>query len=184
MVEKKLVLESIDEIVDALDIVSEDMDAYLDSQTGDVKLVSQLDLDLLELDADDEDIPDWQKDCSVQTKAIMENEGGRFLKLPDAFERHDWEIMKSFAVTRTDDKVSMALEAAIHRSGAFARFKAVIASMHLTAEWYQFRKEVLSKIAFAWCDENDVNVVGHIKETIDYYEVDEEENNDSNRSAI
>jgi hypothetical protein len=86
------------DIVDALQMQTENSFAFLDTDSGEVKHVSK-DLMSAAEDGEDEDmaddLPDWQKPEWETVLQIVS--GDRFLRLPIRFEIHEWSIMEDFA---------------------------------------------------------------------------------------
>lgn len=147
----------LDEIVDSLEIVSTDIDAYFDTHTGEVAMVTEMERNLANLsnEDDNDETPDYQERSTIKLKQILENQE-RFLKLPDSFEIHEWNIMKEFAESLEDSKLKSKLSNSLHGSGAFRQFKSLLAECNLLDEWFKFRREHLKEIALEWCEENGI----------------------------
>src|ERR1017187_6376897 len=81
------------DIVDALEMVSDEFLSFLDLDTGEVETVHRELLGRAEECADDEepDLPAWQDEEWEVAKRIVFSD--RFRKLPTKFEVHQWAIM-------------------------------------------------------------------------------------------
>jgi hypothetical protein len=144
------------DIVDALEMLSEDSLSFVDLDTGQVETVS---IELLgeaeESDEDEElDLPAWQQPEWELAKRIAYSD--RFVRLPRKFDVNDWSIMEDFANSVSSERISEELSNAIHGPGAFRYFKDTIRRHRIEKDWYAFRTEALAEIARDWCDENDV----------------------------
>ena len=145
------------DIVDALEMQSDDSLSFVDLDTGQVETVSR---ELLgqaeEGDEDDEepDLPKWQIPEWELAKRIVDSD--RFVRLPDKFHVHEWSIMQDFANSVSSGKISEDLLNAIHGSGAFRNFKDTLRRHRIEKAWFAFRSEALAEIARDWCKENQV----------------------------
>lgn len=82
-----------------------------------------------------------------------------YIALPSKYDRHDYQIMKSFIFTIEDEKTSKILLQAISRRGAFRNFKDLIYYFEIVDEWYKFQQETYKKIALDWCHCNNITWV-------------------------
>ena len=145
------VVVSLREVVDALDMQSEEWTVYLNAATGKIVTISDEDRRFAEEDVDPEELPAWQRDELPEIRESLQAlEDGRLLALPDKFEIHEWDIMRRFADCREDQKQQEDLAAAIHGSGAFRRFHDCVRRLQVQEEWYRFRDETLQQIAKDW----------------------------------
>ena len=76
-----------------------------------------------------------------------ELESDAYLALPGKFEIHEWSIMDRFARSLEDNEQSAKLDRAIHRTGAFGRFRDELDELGLRDAWYRFRDDALTEIA-------------------------------------
>ena len=146
------------DIVDALEMQSDDSLSFLDLDTGQVETVSRELLGKAEEADEDEDealdLPEWQQPEWELAKRIVSSD--RFLRLPDKFHVHEWSIMQDFANSVSSEKISADLLNAIHGSGAFRNFKDTLRRHRIEKQWYAFRSEALAEIARDWCEENQL----------------------------
>ena len=144
------------DIVDALEMQSDEFASFLDLDSGQVETVS---LDLLrkaeESDDDEEpDLPAWQMPEWKTAKRIITTR--RFLKLPTKFDVHEWSIMRDFADSLASEKIGEELLNALHGAGAFRYFKDTLRRRRMEPAWFAFRDEALTQIARDWCEENQI----------------------------
>jgi hypothetical protein len=82
---------SIAEVVDALEMASDEMSSYVNRATGQVVTVSHEDLRLAEEDPRS-DMPAWQQDAVAEARRILESDD--WLELPNKCDIHEWQMMK------------------------------------------------------------------------------------------
>jgi hypothetical protein len=141
---------SLREIISALEAASDDCSSYLDPETGEIIVVTEDDIALVEEGG--EEIPTWQREMMPKIRAALE--GGRWLELPDRFDIHEWSIMEGFSRIQNIERIRSELLDAIHGAGAFRAFRSAIRRLGLEESWYQFRDEALAEIARSWLEEH------------------------------
>jgi len=150
------VIVKLDAIVEAMD-QPEDWEAFLDPETGEIITVTREDRDYFEDEAMRvEDLQDWERESFEHARRALDSD--RMLPLPDKFEIHEWAIMRRFALAQAGP-VLRELEHAIHGSGAFRHFRAVIDRLGLREAWYQYRDEAVKQIARDWLDSHGIRYV-------------------------
>jgi hypothetical protein len=145
----------LDDLIDALEEQSDSLFSFLDSQTGEVFLISEESLALTE--ADPETIamlPDWQKEEAV--RAVLIETTDRYLSLPDRFDINERDIMNEFAHEVKQDDIRTALLRAVQDNHPFRRFKEQIANRNLWDDWNRFRRHAFSEIIRDWSEENGI----------------------------
>ncbi len=70
---------SLREVIEAMEITSEDCISYLDPETGEIITVTEEERHLAE-DESLEDVPEWQREMLPKIRAALESD--RFLELP------------------------------------------------------------------------------------------------------
>jgi hypothetical protein len=146
------------EMVDALEMQSEETRVYLDPVTGKFVEISDDDLALAEdEDLDPEELPQWQRDSLPEVRAAVQAlEEGRLLAVPDKFEIHEWDILRRFANGREDQRQRDELLNAIHGRGAFRMFRDCVQRLGIEPEWHQFRQTRLEAIAKDWLEAHQI----------------------------
>jgi hypothetical protein len=141
------------DIVDALEMQFDEQKSFLNLETGEVETIS---LDLLreaeEAESEDEklDIPKWQEpEWEIAKRIVFHDE--QFERLPTKYDVHEWDIMRRFADSVQDRRISDELQEAIHGAGAFRMFKSVVRRHRIEEQWYAFRDDALAEIAGDWC---------------------------------
>ena len=145
------------DIVDALEMVSDEFLSFLDLDTGEVETVHRELLGRAEECADDEepDLPAWQDEEWEVAKRIVLSD--RFRKLPTKSEVHQWAIMRDFADSVKSERIGEELSNSLHGKGAFRYFKDTLRRHRgLESAWFEFRSEALAEMARDWCEENHV----------------------------
>jgi hypothetical protein len=112
---------------------------FLDTETGDVILVSEM------FD---------QVEAGRQLAEIDEAEPGRYLQVPRADSREGYDDMQDFIATVSDEHLQELLGVAIQGRGAFRRFKDVLARHPAEQErWFDFQAARLDARAREWLAE-------------------------------
>jgi hypothetical protein len=151
---------SLDELIDALEEVSESQFGFLDRETGEIYFVSQDALSLSEAESESESesesdsifpLADWQKEEVELARRIQSSD--RYLALPGRWEVNEWNIMAEFCdqITRADIRARFA--DSIRGRGAFRRFKDQLGHFGLWDQWNKFRRHAFGEIMREWCEE-------------------------------
>ena len=146
----------LNDIVEALQMQTEDSFAFLDADSGTVEHVSK-DLMSAAEDGEDEDmaddLPDWQKpEWEIVLRIVSAD---RFLRLPTSFEIHEWSIMQDFANSVQSRRIGDELDDALHGSGAFRNFRATLRRHGIESDWDRFLGDELRQIAIDWCEKHE-----------------------------
>jgi hypothetical protein len=144
-------------IIEALELADDSISCFLDVETGEVYSITEEEFDLAE-DAQTgfEDLPDWQRQTVELARIIQQNEGKRYLALPDKFDVHEWAIMDAFSESPRVARVRNDLHRAIRGAGAFRLFKHLLTEYNLWDPWNQFKETELRQIAMQWCEEHGI----------------------------
>jgi len=171
------------DLADALDMVSSEMKAYLDLETGEVLYVS--DDAWRELETVQESMPEevWQASDEEQEAAFkaaleeydplsveeeeLENAhaveqglGARFVELPEADTQASYRDMEAFVDTVTSPRLRQRLDTAIRGRGAFRRFKDELYDEPSEQErWYAFKSDRLRERIREWLVDERIELV-------------------------
>ena len=126
------------DVIDGIDMVSEDSTCYLDRETGEVLFISEIadyDDDILEL---------------------LEEGSDRFIEFPSQWDRNDYQTMVDFIESLPQRKEQNLLAISINGSGAFRRFKYTASELGLLDDWYRFLNNAHRELAIEWCEDNEI----------------------------
>ena len=141
------------DIVDVLDGASEESEAFVDLESGEIIHITED--DRRELDADDwASVPEWQREHLATIRELLGTE--RLAKLPGSYDIHEWSIMERFCGTVANQIARQQLFDSIHGTGAFRMFHNTLEQFRLKEEWYAYRQSALEEIAREWLDENGI----------------------------
>lgn len=146
---------SLKDIVDALEMQSDEDFYFLDRQTGKVEFVSREVLGIAENGGTIDDVLEWQEEQFEVAEARLAD-WDRFEKLPTKHDIHEWEIMREFAESVEPERLSDELQNAIRGAGAFRYFKDTLRRYRREQDWYAFRAAALRQIAIDWCEQNGI----------------------------
>lgn len=136
---RRKVAVDLEELRFAMEDASYDHGYFLDTETGEVILVSEL------LDDDD---------ARQQLSDIDEAEPGRYLEVPRADSREGYADMQDFIDRVSDERLHELLDVAIQGRGAFGRFKDVLARHPAERQhWFDFQTSRLEARAREWLAE-------------------------------
>ena len=125
------------ELLDALEIDSEEQVTKLDLQSGCVVTVDCSLLSAVE-EGDEEalvDLPDWQQPELKIAQLIAVDSGERFVDAPDKFDFHEYRQMERFIGTVKARNMSEQLRRAIKDKGAFRYFKDNANRLGILKDW-------------------------------------------------
>jgi hypothetical protein len=145
------VVVSLRDIIDAIESQSNESDAYLNPETGEIIFVTEDERALVEEGGSDEDLPQWQRESLPKVREALESD--KLLTLPDRIEVHEWAIMERFSLEQ-NDRARKVLFGAIHGSGAFRHFRSAVERLGLLDAWYRYREQAIQQIARDWLEEH------------------------------
>src|ERR1700694_5898322 len=129
----------LDVIIEGLAMGDDFVSCYQDVETGEVLSITEEECDLAE-DPQTviEDLPNWQREALKLARNIQEQEGKRYLALPDKFDVHEWAIMDRFSETLRDAQIRNDFHGGIRGEGAFRLFKRLLTEYNLWDAWNRF----------------------------------------------
>lgn len=128
------------DIIDGIDMVSEDSTCYLDTETGELIYISEF----ADNDYDDDILE------------LIDEGSDRFLSLPSQWDRNDYSTMERFIESLPPGKEQNLLATSINGSGAFRRFKYTASELGLLDDWYRFLNNAHRELAIEWCEDNEI----------------------------
>jgi hypothetical protein len=172
------VIVSLRDMVDELQTLSHESNAYLKKSTGKVITVRDDDFDFVrsmdeifdeyEENSEDGDEVESNNDSSgysdletefyqdVKNVMLFDDD---YLKLPTKFDIHEYEIMERFGLSIPNEKISNTLLSKIRGSGAFRRFRDTIYQYGIEEEWFKYRDEAYKEIAISWLENHGFDYV-------------------------
>jgi hypothetical protein len=145
---------SLRDIVDELEMLSEERTVFLNKRTGELIALSEEELSAAEDGTDPADFPEWQQELIEKAREVVASLD--YLHLPSKFDINEYHIMEEFCHSLEDPTASDALLHAIRGRGAFRRFKDHIRFLGVEEDWYRFRTTALEAIAISWLEENQI----------------------------
>jgi hypothetical protein len=142
---------SVLEVVDALELASDEMSSFVNTSTGEVRTVTHEDLQLAE-DEDDPSAPDWQRQAVEDARAVINSD--EWIELPSKFDIHEWEIMDRFSLSLSNDEAMSELRGSLRGPGAFRHFKATVRRLDLEDAWFAYKRRTLEAMAKSWISDH------------------------------
>jgi hypothetical protein len=151
---------SLSQVVEALELASDEMSWFVHNQTGQVVMVSHEVMRLAEGDGEP-DLLDWQEEELRVARDVLKSTD--WLGLPSKFDVHEWEIMNRFAQSVAVPAQREEVLAAIHGSGAFRQFKSTIRRLRLEDAWFSFRDSAFEEMAKSWLEDHSFEIDGDVQ---------------------
>ena len=142
---------SLRDVVEALDLQSDELSSYLDPNSGEIVTFNEEQAGIAER-GDWGNAPDWMRELLPKIKRALED--GRMLPLPDRAHIDEWRMMQDFADQQEDCHCKVALSDAVHGSGAFRLFRRTIEQLGIEQQWYRYRDKAYERVARDWLEEN------------------------------
>ena len=145
------------DIVNALEIQSDESEAFLHIPTGKIITTFEHD-DYLDPDSDDEsesELQDWQREIREE-RLHLDNNRGEYLTLPSKYDINEWSVMEDFVQQLSNAVHREVLTDAIHGKGAFSRFKQKAEQYGILSDWYKFLQAHYVTVAKEWAEANSV----------------------------
>ena len=142
------------DVVEALEMIGDEVSAYACRATGEVRLVTQDHQLQAESGADTSDFPEWEREAVREAREVLDSDD--WISLPAKWDIHEWEIMADFARSLANDAHRTELLDAIHGSGAFRRFKVAVRGLGIERRWTAYREQAFEDIARSWLEAHDL----------------------------
>lgn len=142
---------SLKEVIDALDLQSDELTSYLDPETGEIITFNEEEAGIAR-SGEWERQPEWMRESLPKIKRALEDD--RMIELPDRAHIDEWRMMRDFAEAQDSRKATSELLDAIQGSGAFRSFKRAIERLDLEQAWYKYRETAFERVARNWLAEH------------------------------
>jgi len=140
------------DIIEALEMQSEESRHFLNVKTGEVVNVSSEALLLAEEGEEYDHLPVWQHDEVKSAYDIVDNLED-YQDLPNRFDINEYHMMERFCYQQSEPKSQNQLLKAIQGKGAFRRFKDTAAYLGILDQWYDFKDACYKEIAIKFCED-------------------------------
>lgn len=147
---------NLEEIIEGMEMQSEENRSFLNLKTGEVVFVSQEVLMIAEDDEEHENLPEWQQDELEIAKTLVFTID-EYASLPSSFEINEYNMMKDFCYSLSDQQKRDLLLNSIHGKGAFRRFKDKIHQLEISDQWYALREQKYKEIAIEFCESKNLD---------------------------
>jgi hypothetical protein len=148
------------DLVDTLKLRTAEHAAYINRQTGrviimDAVLVRAAKSQRLE----GEELGDSSNLPLEQARAIVADQGKRFIPAPKPADFPEYTAMQGFISALADRTVAFELAQATKARGAFRQFKAALTHYGLRDAWSEYRHRALVDFALHWAQKNQLTCV-------------------------
>lgn len=107
-------------------------------------------------DYDGSDLPEWQRKEVETARALLADDGTRFIDPPSRDAHDEFCTMREFAEQRPDESVASDLLKQLGGRGSFRRFREAIFEHRIEDQWRTFQDEQERELLIAWCRDNNV----------------------------
>jgi len=108
-------------------------------------------------DYDGGDLPDWQRREVETARALLADDGTRFINPPHRDTHDEFEVMREFAEQWPDEAVALDLLKQLGGHGSFRRFREAVFEHRIEDHWRTFKDKGQRDLLVAWCRENGVD---------------------------
>lgn len=144
---------SLRDIVQALDLQSDELHSCLDPNTGEIITFNDEEISIVQR-GNWESAPAWMQELLPKIKRALEDD--RILELPDRAHIDEWRMMQDFALDEEQCHCRSELESAVHGEGAFRRFRDTIRRLGVEDKWLRYREVEYERVAREWLEENKI----------------------------
>ncbi len=145
------------EIAESMACQSENIQAYLNRETGKIEMLNEeLLTELADTDNPEDTLDMYGGDEKDGELAHAIEHGQKWLALPSKLDINDYRIMENFCGTQQNSDLRNMLQKAIHGRSAFRKFRATVVQAGLLETWYAFKNDAYLEIARDWCEENRI----------------------------
>jgi len=144
---------SLRDVVEALDLQSDELHSCLDPDTGEIITFNGEEIGIVQR-GNWETAPAWMQEQLPKIKRALEDD--RMLNLPDRAHIDEWRMMQTFALQEEQCRCRSELESAVHGTGAFRSFRDAIRQFGLEEKWFRYREAEYERVAREWLEENKI----------------------------
>lgn len=148
-----MAIVSLRDVVEALDLQSEELRSYLDPVTGEVITFNLEEAEIAER-GEWERAPEWMKPSLPKIKRALKD--NHLLALPDRIHIDEWRMMQDFVSRDELCQCRAELESTVHGEAAFSRFKDAVRRLGLEDEWFRYREAEYARVAREWLEQNKI----------------------------
>lgn len=144
------------DVVDALELNSDESRSFLNMKTGEVVTLTTEDIAMASLGGNIDDMPKWQR-YFIQIARDIENNVDTYVELPGKYEINEYGIMERFCYS-LPESISDKLCALITGKGAFRRFKDSLERYRLEDRWKAYHENALKELALSWIKDHNLEI--------------------------
>ena len=146
---------SLRDVAGELTLLNNEVTGYINVKTGEMLILTDDEIRALENGTEDRFYGPWMTEEMLQkVREVLKSDD--YIELPSSFDINDYQIMERFCLTRKNEALRDELLDAIHRKGAFRRFRSIISREDIEDDWYRFRDEKLKEIAANFLEAHDI----------------------------
>ena len=149
---------------------SEELQYWLDKQTGELILISE-DMEAWATSDDDTDeVPEWAREGVEQARRVLRaigeletgeesEEADRFLSIPTIDSHEGYRTMEEFVETVKNPRLQVSLVRALQGGKPFRRFKAALSEYPAQREeWFAFENQRVRETIKEWAEAEGIEL--------------------------
>lgn len=144
---------SLRDVVEAMDLVSDELRSCLDPETGEI-ITFNREEERIAATGEWSNAPAWMHESLPKVKRALEE--GRTLPLPDRAHIDEWRMMQDFATEQEQCRCHPELVSATQGPGAFRHFRDTIRRLGMEEAWHQYRDAAFVRLAKGWLERNKI----------------------------
>lgn len=144
------------EIIEGMEMQSEENRSFLNLETGEIVNVSQEVLTIADDEEEYGELPEWQQDELEMAKAIVFTIN-EYESLPSDFDINEYSMMEDFCDSLSNEQNRDILINSIYGRGAFRRFKDKVHHLEISDQWYAFRDQKYTEIAIEFYESKNLD---------------------------
>lgn len=145
----------LENIIEGMEMQSEENRSYINLKTGEIVYVSREALLIAEDEEEYEHLSKWQQEEVEIAIEIVEG-FNKFASLPSSFNINEYDMMEDFCYSLSDYKKRDLL---LDAKGAFRRFKDNVNRLGISDQWYDYRDEKYKEIAIEFCKSKNIDYI-------------------------
>lgn len=159
----------IEALASAMEMSFDELDRYLDMETGEVIMVSDVEKRLAFQIVEAEEAPgntsksvrdlssfsEYEREAIQIAINIVDNPE-RYKLLPKMTTSEKYDIMEAFCYQVKSERDREVLLGAIQGKGAFGRFREALLRLEIEQDWFAYQSAETIKYAIEWCEKNKV----------------------------
>ncbi len=147
---------SLDDFIDAIQIMPHECESYVNKTTGEVLVFSDETIRAIEEEHDIDQFSEWEQKEIKRAEAFFDDKTAESIFIPNNARVRDYNLMEEYCYGIRDNRFRNRLLRLIRGSGAFRRFKNALIEHGIEKDWYRYRDKAYKENAIAWLEQHEI----------------------------